>query len=95
LRENRLTYLIKYIGNSFRFLSRRGWLPHFLPGQGGLLEGLDTAIPQFYRQYPSRAALTVSLFFLSWLLHSLEVYLMFWLLGRPISPGRVAVWGEK
>ena len=74
-------------GNSFRFLNRRGWLPHFLRDQEGFLEGLDTAMSQFYRQYPSRAALAFFLFFLSWLLHSVEVYLIFWLLGHPISVG--------
>ena len=74
-------------GNSFRFLDRRGWLPHFLRDQEGFLEDLDTAMSQFYRQYPSRAALAFSLFFLSWLLHSVEVYLIFWLLGHPISAG--------
>ncbi len=74
-------------GNSFRFLSRRGWLPHFLRDQEGFLEDLDTAMSQFYRQYPSRAVLAFSLFFLSWLLHSVEVYLIFWLLGHPISWG--------
>jgi len=74
-------------GNSFRFLSRRGWLPHFLRDHEGFLEDLDTAMSQFYRQYPSRAALAFSLFFLSWLLHSVEVYLIFWLLGHPISAG--------
>ena len=73
--------------NSFRFLSRRGWLPHFLRDQEGFLEDLDTAMSQFYRQYPSRAALAFFLFFLSWLLHAVEVYLMFRLLGHPISPG--------
>ncbi|MDP2046324.1 MAG: flippase-like domain-containing protein, partial [Deltaproteobacteria bacterium] len=74
-------------GNSFRFLSRHGWLPHFLRDQEGFLENLDTAMSQFYRQYPSRALLSFFLFFLSWLLHAVEVYLMFWLLGHPISPG--------
>ena len=74
-------------GNSFRFLSRRGWLPHFLRDQEGFLEDLDTAMSQFYRQYPARAVLAFSLFFLSWLLHSVEVYLIFWLLGHPISWG--------
>jgi glycosyltransferase 2 family protein len=74
-------------GNSFRFLSRRGWLPHFLRDQEGFLENLDTAMSQFYRRYPSRALLSFFLFFLSWLLHAVEVYLMFWLLGHPISPG--------
>jgi glycosyltransferase 2 family protein len=74
-------------GNSFRFLNRRGWLPHFLRDQEGFLADLDTAMSQFYRQYPSRAALSFCLFFLSWLLHAVEVYLMFWLLGHPISVG--------
>jgi len=74
-------------GNSFRFLSRRGWLPHFLRDQEGFLEDVDTAMSHFYRQYPARAVLAFSLFFLSWLLHSVEVYLIFWLLGHPISVG--------
>jgi glycosyltransferase 2 family protein len=74
-------------GNSFRFLSRRGWLPHFLRDQECFLGDLDTAMSRFYRQCPSRAALAFSLFFLSWLLHAVEVYLMFWLLGHPISWG--------
>jgi uncharacterized protein (TIRG00374 family) len=74
-------------GNSFRFLNRRGWLPHFLRDQEGFLENLDTAMSQFYRQYPARARLAFSLFFFSWLLHSVEVYLIFWLLGHPISWG--------
>jgi uncharacterized protein (TIRG00374 family) len=74
-------------GNSFRFLLRRGWLPRFLRGQEGFLGDLDTAMSGFYRQYPARAALCFSLFFLSWLVHSVEVYLMFWLLGHPIGWG--------
>ena len=74
-------------GNSFRFLSRRGWLPHFLREQEGFLEDVDTAMSKFYRQHPARAFLSISLFFLSWLLHSVEVYLIFWLLGHPISVG--------
>jgi uncharacterized protein (TIRG00374 family) len=74
-------------GNSFRFLSKRGWVPHFLKDQEGFLAGLDTAMSQFYRQYPARALLAFSLFFFSWLLHAVEVYLIFWLLGHPISWG--------
>ncbi|MCG2771276.1 MAG: flippase-like domain-containing protein [Desulfobacterales bacterium] len=74
-------------GNSFRFLSRRGLVPHFLRDQEGFLEDVDTAMSHFYRQYPARAVLAFSLFFFSWLLHSVEVYLIFWLLGHPISWG--------
>jgi uncharacterized protein (TIRG00374 family) len=73
--------------NSFRFLSRRGWVPHCLQDQEGFLLDLDTAMSHFYRQYPGRAALAFALFFLSWLIHSVEVYLIFWLLGHPISWG--------
>jgi uncharacterized protein (TIRG00374 family) len=74
-------------GNSFRFLSRRGWLPHFLRDHEGFLGDLDTAMSHFYRQYPYRALLAFTLFFFSWMLHAVEVYLMFWLLGHPISWG--------
>ena len=73
--------------NSFRFLSRRGWVPDCLRDQEGFLLDLDTAMSHFYRQYPGRAVLAFALFFLSWLIHSVEVYLIFWLLGHPISWG--------
>jgi uncharacterized protein (TIRG00374 family) len=74
-------------GNSFRFLHRRGWLPHCLKEQEGFLGDLDTAMSQFYRQYPARAVLVFFMFFLSWLLHAVEVYIIFWLLDHPISWG--------
>jgi glycosyltransferase 2 family protein len=74
-------------GNSFRFLHRRGWLPHFLRDQEGFLEDLDTAMSQFYCQYPARAVLVFFMFFFSWLLHAVEVYIIFWLLGHPIGWG--------
>jgi glycosyltransferase 2 family protein len=74
-------------GNSFRFLHRRGWLPPFLREQEGFLEDLDTAMSRFYCQYPARAVGVFFLFFFSWLLHAVEVYIIFWLLGHPISWG--------
>ncbi len=74
-------------GNSFRFLARRGWLPHFLRDQEGFLGDLDTAMSQFYRQHPTRALTSFFLFFGSWLLHAVEVFIIFWLLGHPISWG--------
>ena len=46
--------------NSFRFLDRCGWLPHFLKDQEGL-QSLDTHVP-FYRQYPARALLSLACF---------------------------------
>ncbi len=69
------------------FLNRRGWLPRFLQEKEGFFADLDSSLSSFYRKYPGRAALAFLLFFLSWLLHAVEVYLMFWLVGHPISPG--------
>ena len=69
------------------FLNRRGWCPKFLQDREGFFANLDSSLSSFYREYPRRAALAFSLFFLSWLLHAVEVYLMFWLVGHPISWG--------
>jgi uncharacterized protein (TIRG00374 family) len=74
-------------GSGVRFLTRLGWCPAILKEKEGFLADLDTAMSRFYREYPSRAALAFTLFFLSWLLHAVEVYLMFWVLGHPISWG--------
>ena len=74
-------------GSGIRFLTRLGWCPGILKEKEGFLADLDTAMSRFYREYPSRAALAFTLFFLSWLLHAVEVYLIFWLLGHPISWG--------
>jgi uncharacterized protein (TIRG00374 family) len=70
-----------------RLLSRLGWLPRILKDKEAFLLDLDTSMSRFYREYPGRAAAAFALFFLSWLLHAVEVYLMFWLLGHPISWG--------
>lgn len=69
------------------FLNRRGWCPKFLQEKEGFFANLDSSLSSFYRDYPGRAALAFSLFFLSWVLHAIEVYLMFWLVGHPISWG--------
>ncbi len=69
------------------FLNRRGWLPQFLKDKEGFFANLDSSLASFYREYPGRAALAFILFFLSWVLHAVEVYLMFWLVGHPISWG--------
>jgi uncharacterized protein (TIRG00374 family) len=82
---------LQHRGSSFSqgvgFLDRRGWLPQFLKEKEGFFADLDSSLSSFYRQYPRRAALAFSLFFLSWVLHAVEVYLMFWLMGHPISWG--------
>lgn len=74
-------------GSSLRFLTRLGCCPAILKEKQGFLCDLDAAMSHFYREYPARAAMAFILFFLSWILHAIEVYLMFWVLGHPISPG--------
>ncbi|MCL4502988.1 MAG: TIGR00374 family protein, partial [Deltaproteobacteria bacterium] len=69
------------------FLNRRGWAPKFLLEQEGFFANLDSSLSSFYRDYPGRALLAFILFFLSWVLHAVEVYLMFWLMGHPIGWG--------
>jgi len=69
------------------FLNRRGWCPKFLQEKEGFFADLDCNLSAFYREYPGRAVLAFTLFFLSWVLHAVEVYLMFWLVGHPISWG--------
>jgi uncharacterized protein (TIRG00374 family) len=70
-----------------RLLDRLGWCPRFIKEKEGFFASLDASMSSFYRQYPARAVLAFILFFLSWLLHAVEVYLMFWLMGHAISPG--------
>jgi len=76
-----------FSSQGFAFLNRRGWLPRFLQEKEGFFANLDLSLSSFYREYPGRAALAFGLFFLSWVLHAVEVYLMFWLMGHPISWG--------
>jgi uncharacterized membrane protein YbhN (UPF0104 family) len=46
---------------------------------------LDAWLAKFYREHPDRGLLALLLFFLSWLVHGVEVYLFFWLIGHPIT----------
>ncbi len=68
-----------------RLLERLGCCPRWLKDKEVELAQLDAHLAGFYREHPGRGALAFFLFFLSWLLHGVEVYLMFWLLGHPIS----------
>jgi uncharacterized protein (TIRG00374 family) len=70
-----------------RLLDRLGWCPGILKEKEGFLADLDAAMSRFYREHPGRMSLAFTLFFLSWLLHAVEVYLMFLFLGHPISAG--------
>jgi uncharacterized protein (TIRG00374 family) len=73
-------------GSGIRVLDRLGWCPGIVKKKESFLNELDASLSRYYREYPRRAVLAFVLFFLSWALHAAEVYLMFWLLGHPISP---------
>jgi len=70
-----------------RLLERLGLCPRVLKEKETELESLDAAMAYFYRQHPGRGFLSLALFFLAWLTHAVEVYVIFWLLGHPISWG--------
>lgn len=74
-------------GVGLRFLSKMGFCPPALKDKEGQLNNLDARLSGFYREHPGRAALAFILFFLSWVLHAVEVYVMFWLLGHPLGWG--------
>ncbi|MEJ2090669.1 MAG: flippase-like domain-containing protein [Syntrophobacterales bacterium] len=70
-----------------RLLERIRLCPQCLKEKEGELQSLDAAMASFYREHPGRGFLSLVLFFLAWLAHAVEVYLMFWLLGHPIGWG--------
>ena len=74
-------------GFGLRFLTKLGVCPPALKEKEETFNNLDTRLASFYREHPGRCLLAFTLFFLSWVLHGVEVYLMFWLLGHPIGWG--------
>lgn len=68
-----------------RLLDRLGLCPAALKEKEETFNNVDARMAGFYREYPGRCLLAFILFFLSWVLHGVEVYLMFWLLGHPIG----------
>jgi hypothetical protein len=74
-------------GRGLRFLSRFGFCPDTLKDREGFFHDLDARMSWFYREHPGRCLLAFILFFLSWVLHGVEVYLMFWFMGHPIGWG--------
>jgi len=72
-------------GMGLRLLERVGLCPQRLKDKQGELESLDARMAAFYREHPGRGLLSLALFLLAWVMHGVEVYLIFWLLGHPIS----------
>jgi hypothetical protein len=75
-------------GFGLRLLTRFNLCPPTLKEREGAFNDLDARLSTFYREHPRRASLAFLMFFLSWTLHAVEVYVMFWLLGHPIGLGQ-------
>ena len=70
-----------------RLLQRTGLCPAALAAKEPELAGLDAFLAAFYREQPRAGIMSLIFFFLGWLLHAVEVCLIFWLLGHPIGFG--------
>lgn len=70
-----------------RLLEKWGLCPAFLKVKEAELDTLDSFLAGFYREHPGRCLLAFTLLFMSWVLQSVEVYLIFWLLSHSISWG--------
>jgi uncharacterized protein (TIRG00374 family) len=67
------------------FLRRVPWRFHFLEKRAGSLLEVDQTIARFYQVRPGRFRASTGLYFIGWLLDSLEIYLVAFLLGMPIT----------
>jgi uncharacterized membrane protein YbhN (UPF0104 family) len=70
-----------------RLLEKCGLCPAKLRAKEQELAALDLCLAGFYREHPGRGFLAFMLFYLSWLVHGVEVYVIFRLLGHPINWG--------
>jgi glycosyltransferase 2 family protein len=68
-----------------RFLQRMGICPVFLSKSEAKLASIDASLAGFYREHPGAVVNAFFFMLLGWLTHSLEVYLIFRLLGHPID----------
>ncbi len=70
-----------------RILEKCSLCPQKLKNKEHELARLDSCLAGFYHEHPCRGFLSFVLFFMSWLLHGAEVYMIFRLIGHPISWG--------
>jgi glycosyltransferase 2 family protein len=70
-----------------RLLEKCHLCPTSLKAKEQELASLDSHLSRFYHEHPGRGLVAFLLFFMSWLIHGVEVYLAFWLLGHPVSWG--------
>lgn len=68
-----------------RTLQKFGACPAQLLNQQERLADLDASLSAFYRDHARAGWMALWLFFLGWVMHAVEVYLIFRMLGHPIS----------
>lgn len=73
--------------SGIRFLEKLGICPRSFKAREKELASLDAFLAGFYLEHPGRGLLAFLFVFLSWLVHTVEVYLIFHLLGHPIPLG--------
>ena len=68
-------------------LRRFGICPAFLGSKEAEFATLDKTLADFYREHAGSGLVALFVFFAGWLLQAVEAYLIFWLLGHPVSFG--------
>lgn len=68
-----------------RILKRFGICPSFVLEKEPAFATLDSELALFYRDHARRGYLSLFFLFLGWLVHSLEVYIIFLFLSHPIT----------
>ena len=71
--------------SGIRLLEKIHLCPASLKAKEAQCASLDAWLSRFYREHPVRGLLAFLLFFVSWLVHGVEVYLFFWLAGHPLD----------
>ncbi len=66
-------------------LQKLGACPALLLNHKERLESLDASLSGFYRDHARAGWMALWLLFLGWVMHAVEVYLIFRMLGHPIS----------
>lgn len=70
-----------------RLLSRLGICPAVLRARQADLAALDAALEHFYRRHALAGLVALASYLLGWMVHAVEVWVIFWVLGHPIGPG--------
>jgi len=71
--------------SGIRLLEKIHLCPAGLKAREAECANLDAWLSGFYRAHPRRGRLAFLLFFVSWLVHGVEVYLFFRLIGHPLD----------